>query len=323
MADHETPHLRNSKYDFLPLSALQGEADALLGAIKNEQIWQKGSTDFDSIWMHGQNIESLREELAYVQDRIQALIASQSQLSGDLVVDSISPSRRQAAEQCLIDNGISQDEAETVLQALGYILLNQELYPPDRQPISRSDTANDVVTSLIQAMVAYGFESCWTDGDLFDAFTVIGITKEDLKNAGMYHFAESNFDNDKGTELSIDLNNTTVIQVGEKYIFTFLFNDGDCEELYHYNGCIGTVTQKWEKAQYIGTEPWEKVNSHGGLFEVVFEDGSEFDVYGEELQPVQMIDKKKSPLETQIQSAEARVAARQPSQKNAEKGPDR
>lgn len=33
------------------------------------------------------------------------------------------------AEQCLIDNGIDKDEAQTVLQALGYILLDEELYP--------------------------------------------------------------------------------------------------------------------------------------------------------------------------------------------------
>lgn len=32
------------------------------------------------------------------------------------------------AKQCLIDNGIEHDEAETVLQALGYILLDTELY---------------------------------------------------------------------------------------------------------------------------------------------------------------------------------------------------
>lgn len=34
----------------------------------------------------------------------------------------------QMAEQCLIDNGIEEDEVETVLQALGYILLDTELY---------------------------------------------------------------------------------------------------------------------------------------------------------------------------------------------------
>lgn len=32
------------------------------------------------------------------------------------------------AEQVLIDNGVEEDEAETVLQALGYVLLNTELY---------------------------------------------------------------------------------------------------------------------------------------------------------------------------------------------------
>lgn len=35
----------------------------------------------------------------------------------------------QKAEQILVDNGIEQDEAATVLQALGYALLDKELYP--------------------------------------------------------------------------------------------------------------------------------------------------------------------------------------------------
>lgn len=35
------------------------------------------------------------------------------------------------AEQCLIDNGIDEDEAYVVLQALGYILLDVEFYPED------------------------------------------------------------------------------------------------------------------------------------------------------------------------------------------------
>lgn len=34
-----------------------------------------------------------------------------------------------AAEQILIDNGIEKDEVEIVLQALGYALLDEELYP--------------------------------------------------------------------------------------------------------------------------------------------------------------------------------------------------
>ena len=36
--------------------------------------------------------------------------------------------RKQKAEQVLIDNGIDKDEAYIVLQAIGYTLLNTELY---------------------------------------------------------------------------------------------------------------------------------------------------------------------------------------------------
>lgn len=35
------------------------------------------------------------------------------------------------AMQCLADNGIEEDEACTVLQALGYILLDEELFPEE------------------------------------------------------------------------------------------------------------------------------------------------------------------------------------------------
>ena len=38
-----------------------------------------------------------------------------------------------AAKQCLIDNGIEADEAESVLQALGYILMDKELFPEGKQ----------------------------------------------------------------------------------------------------------------------------------------------------------------------------------------------
>lgn len=41
----------------------------------------------------------------------------------------IDKTKIQKAEQCLIDNGIKADEVSTVLQALGYILLDDELYP--------------------------------------------------------------------------------------------------------------------------------------------------------------------------------------------------
>lgn len=43
----------------------------------------------------------------------------------------ISKSQIKKAEKCLADNGIEKDETETVLQALGYILLDVELYPEE------------------------------------------------------------------------------------------------------------------------------------------------------------------------------------------------
>lgn len=39
--------------------------------------------------------------------------------------------RIRKAEQILIDNGIEDDEAAVVLQAIGYALLDTELYPDD------------------------------------------------------------------------------------------------------------------------------------------------------------------------------------------------
>lgn len=41
----------------------------------------------------------------------------------------ITENKIQKALQCLIDNGIDEDEACVVLQALGYILLDEELFP--------------------------------------------------------------------------------------------------------------------------------------------------------------------------------------------------
>lgn len=42
---------------------------------------------------------------------------------------TITKSKIELAEQILIDNGIDSDEASIVLQALGYALLDIELYP--------------------------------------------------------------------------------------------------------------------------------------------------------------------------------------------------
>jgi hypothetical protein len=44
---------------------------------------------------------------------------------------SINETQIDKALQCLIDNGIDQDEACVILQALGYILLDEELFPEE------------------------------------------------------------------------------------------------------------------------------------------------------------------------------------------------
>ena len=44
-------------------------------------------------------------------------------------MSEIAQEKIKKAEQVLIDNGIDPDEAQTVLQALGYVLLDEELYP--------------------------------------------------------------------------------------------------------------------------------------------------------------------------------------------------
>lgn len=46
-------------------------------------------------------------------------------------VDFVMPFKVEAAEKVLVDNGIEKDEASTVLQAIGYALLDTELYPED------------------------------------------------------------------------------------------------------------------------------------------------------------------------------------------------
>ena len=47
----------------------------------------------------------------------------------NLYATEITETQVNNAIQCLIDNGIDKDEACVILQALGYILLDEELFP--------------------------------------------------------------------------------------------------------------------------------------------------------------------------------------------------
>ena len=53
-----------------------------------------------------------------------------------------------AAEKILMDNGIEKDEAATVLQAIGYALLDTELYPKDSKPEQKSYWEADIRVTL-------------------------------------------------------------------------------------------------------------------------------------------------------------------------------
>ena len=69
------------------------------------------------------------------------------------------------------------------------------------------------------------------------------------------------------------------IEIGKEYVFFYRHDDGDTAELVPHNA---------RKCQVVADDTRnDEDRAFGGLFEVVFEDGSEFDVYGDELEPVE------------------------------------
>lgn len=63
----------------------------------------------------------------------------------------------EAAEKCLIDNGIDIDEAKTVLQALGYILLDTELYEPSEKGMCVAENEGNQIVRVQVQQVRYGY----------------------------------------------------------------------------------------------------------------------------------------------------------------------
>ena len=58
-----------------------------------------------------------------------------------LVVAQVTNETIKSAEQVLIDNGIDKDEADAVLQAIGYTLLDTELYGNEEADKIHNDEA--------------------------------------------------------------------------------------------------------------------------------------------------------------------------------------
>lgn len=71
---------------------------------------------------------------------------------------NITEDKVKAAEQVLIDNGIDADEASTVLQALGFALLDQDLYPPKYRARCIQWDAPDGVGKHLDSEVTVSFE---------------------------------------------------------------------------------------------------------------------------------------------------------------------
>ncbi len=74
----------------------------------------------------------------------------------------IAAEKIRAAEKVLIDNGIEEDEASTVLQAIGYALLDKNLYEPHYRARNiqwdRTDDDGEHIDADLPSEVTVSFE---------------------------------------------------------------------------------------------------------------------------------------------------------------------
>lgn len=97
----------------------QKAEDLLVGLVRSDRCAMDGDTYFP-VEANEAHLGEMREELAFDLNAALHDEASTSRVAVEKVA---------AAKQCLVDNGVEPDEAETVLQALGYILMDKELFP--------------------------------------------------------------------------------------------------------------------------------------------------------------------------------------------------
>lgn len=96
-------------------------------------------------WVDNSVVASLVEkEVAVATAQPEKTVAEELTFVPEKVVPE---SNLVAAKQCLVDNGIDVDEAETVLQALGYILLDSELYPETRGANQDTPSLDDAISA--------------------------------------------------------------------------------------------------------------------------------------------------------------------------------
>ena len=107
----------------------------------------------------------------------------------------IDKSKIKEAEKILIDNGIEEDEASTVLQAIGYALLDEELYPRTFKASNikwdTSDSDDEVDVSKLPS------EETATIDDLFpfaDSMSKAELSDDEIEEAfGEYLSAKHKF----------------------------------------------------------------------------------------------------------------------------------
>lgn len=95
-----------------------------LRRLVNETIWHK-PVDLEQSDQSGRGWRL--PELSKVPP--EGLLMQEDESTIQLSRTEVSQNQIKDAEQVLIDNGIEEDEADAVLQALGYVLLDTELYP--------------------------------------------------------------------------------------------------------------------------------------------------------------------------------------------------
>ena len=105
------------------------EKVAPLGYVLNGTVEYMGDWE-GRIVIKNNSVGELSRELAAVADAGDEELIAELKNRG-YTVSEITKETIEKALQCLIDNGIEDNEAETVLQALGYVLMDAELFPEE------------------------------------------------------------------------------------------------------------------------------------------------------------------------------------------------
>ena len=93
--------------------------------------------------------------------------------------NQINSGRISAAEKILVDNGVDADEASVVLQAIGYALLDTELYPETAHIVPESKNGNlyDVTITRTGGICVYA-DSIEEAFDKVNSMTTLEIDRK-------------------------------------------------------------------------------------------------------------------------------------------------